>query len=319
MQENFLHFLSDVPSNLECNGQNIGFIDNERIFELDLLTKTEHVFINYIPISQSQQSIPYTFKLNTENTPFSDNSYIKIIPFPNNHYDIIMKPFYYYQITDSQVLYSGSIDKYFISITNNEQTNITIFSGANIVFNKSITKIINVKVEKNENVIVITGIIDENNYHLILIDITNFNLVYDDIIQSIEDCKNIIKTYKPINTLCNHAKVFNYNFSTKESDTFYVYEDDNEKSSIPPILIPQAFLECVKIQDENLCKSFLTNNFNNTKIEHLEGYFGKINEIYFNRHQTNSNKINYTIKSDRYRNYNFLLDNNKIYDIEEIF
>jgi hypothetical protein len=156
MQENFLHFLSDVPTNLECNGQNIGFIDNERIFELDLLTKTNHIFINYIPISQSQQSIPYTFKLNTENAPYSDNSYIKIIPFPNNHYDIIMIPFYYYQITDSEVLFNGTINKYFVSITNSKQTNITIFSGNTIVFNKNIDKIINVKVEKKEDVIVIT-------------------------------------------------------------------------------------------------------------------------------------------------------------------
>ena len=78
MQENFLHFLSPVPSRIECNGKHFGFIDNEHEFELDLITKTNHIFISYIPISQENQSIPYTFKLNTDTAPSTTNEYIKI-------------------------------------------------------------------------------------------------------------------------------------------------------------------------------------------------------------------------------------------------
>lgn len=319
MKQNFLHFLSEVPCNLECNGQNIGFIDNDNINELDLITKTEHIFINYIPISQTQQSIPYTFKLDTNNQVETDNKYIKIIPFPNNHYDIIMKPFYYYQITDTQVLYSGNIDKYFISITNSNSTNITIISGNNVVFNKSIKKLTNVKVQKKDDIIIITGIIDNDNYQLILIDTANFNIIYNETTQSIEESIDKISTYKKLNTICQHGMVCNLDLKTKQSQKYYVYDTNKQEQTIPPILIPQAFLENLIVDDEHAIQSMLSKNLLNTPLSQFKDYFGEIQDIYLNRHQSNTNKVNYTIYTNRYRNFNFLLDNNQIYDIEEIF
>lgn len=319
MQENFLHFLSNVSSRLDCNGEYLGFIDNENTFELDMITKTNHVFISYIPISTENQSIPYTFKLNTENEPNTDNEYIKVIPFPNNHYDIIMKPFYYYQVTDTLVLFSGNIDKYFISITNTNLTNITIFSGNTIVLNKNIQLIKNVKVEKKEDNLIITGIIDDNNYIIIIIDTDNFNIIYENIVQSIDDNSTAITTLQNTTTLYQYSKVCKLDFSTKQSNNYYVYNENNIYKNVHPLLIPQALLECVQVEDENMCKTFLNNKLYNTNINQLKNYFGNVKEIYLNRHHSSPNKINYTIKTDRYRNFNFLMDNNSIYDIEEIF
>ena len=319
MKQNFLHFLSDVPCNLECNGQSVGFIDNTNTSEIDLLTNTEHIFINYIPISQSNQSIPYTFKLNTNEEVDTDNKYIKVVPFPNNHYDIIMKPFYYYQVTDTQVLYNGNIDKYFISITNSNITNITIISGNMVVFNKNINKITNVKVEKNNDIIIITGIIDETNYQLLLIDTQNFDLIYNETIQSIEEGLDTINTYKKINSLCQHAVVCKLDLKSKQSQKYYVYDYNKQEQNIPTILIPQAFLENLVVNDENMIKNMVNTNFQNTPLPQFKDYFGNVQEIYLNRHQTDTNKINYTIFSDKYHNFNFLMDNNRIYDIEEIF
>ena len=318
MQENFLHFLSPVPSRIECNGKYFGFIDNEHEFELDLITKTNHIFISYIPISQENQSIPYTFKLNTDTAPSTTNEYIKIIPFPNNHYDIIMKPFYYYQITDSTVLFNTNIDNYFISITNSTVTNITIFSGKTIVFNKSIQKIINVKVEKKADTLIITGIIDSNNYSMLIIDTNNFHILYEDIVQSIDNNSTSISMLKNTNTVYNYSQVCKIDFSSKQSENYFVYDDNIQYNSIHPFLLPQAFLESIKVADESLCKIFLDSQYN-TNTQKLKEYFGNIQEIYFNRHQNNPYKVNYTIKTDRYRNFNFLIDNNVIYDIEEIF
>ena len=319
MKQNFLHFLSEVPCNLECNGESIGFIDNDKTFELDLITKTEHIFINYIPISQSDQSIPYTFKLNTEDQPTTDNKYIKVIPFPNNHYDIIMKPFYYYQVTDTQVLYSGNIDKYFVSITNSNTTNITIFNGNTVVFNKNIVKLINVKVQKKDDNIIITGIIDNNNYYLLVLDTNNFNIIYDETLQSIEENLDGISTYQKTNSLCSYGVVCNLDLKTKQSQKYYVYDNDEQELNIPPLFLPQAFLENLKFDDERMLKKLVSSTYQNTPLQQIKEYFGEINEIYLNRHQTNSNKINYTIFTNRYRNFNFLIDNNLIYDIEEIF
>ena len=319
MQENFLHFLSPDSSKLECNGRYFGFIDNKKEFELDLITKTNHIFISYIPISQEQQSIPYTFQLDTEDTPTTNNEYIKVIPFPNNHYDIIMKPFYYYQITDSTILFNGNIDNYFVSITNNTVTNITIFNGKTIVFNKNVQKINNVKIEKKEENLVITGIIDENNYLILIVDTNNFNVIYEDIVQSIDDNSTTITTLKNTTSIYDYSKVCKFNFSSKQSENYFVYNNDIQLQPIHPFLIPQAFLECVKFGDEKSCKYFLNSKYNSTNITQLKDYFGDIEEIYFNRHINNPYKVNYTIKSNTYRNFNFLIDNNTIYDIEEIF
>lgn len=319
MQQNFLHFLSDSPCNLECNGEKFGLIDNENTFELDLLTKTNHVFINYIPISQSIQSIPYTFKLDTSETPSTDNNYIKIVPFPNNNYDIIMKPFYYYQVSNTNVLFNGKVNNFFISITNSNTTNIIVYSGSSMVFNKNSTKLTNVKIENKNDTLIFTGIIDDKNYYLLIVDSNTFKILFEEIIQSIEDSSNGIITYQKSNTLCRHGKVCNFNFTNKESNNYYVYDNSFQIDNVPTILIPQALLECVKISDEKSCKIFLDNKYNSTSISQIKSYFGDIEEIYLNRHQTFSNKINYTIKANKFKNFNFLIDNNKIYDIEEIF
>lgn len=319
MKQRFLHFLSEVPCNIECNANNIGFIDNENTFELDLITETNHIFINYIPISQNNQSIPYTFKLNTENEVSTDNKYIKVIPFPNNHYDVIMKPFYYYQVSDTQVLFNGNIDNFFISITNSNFTNITIFSGNLIVFNKNIIKLHNVKVQKKDDTLIIIGLIDDNNYQLILIDTTNFNIIYNETIQSIEESLDTINTYQKMNSICQHAIVCNLNIKTKQSKKYYVYDHNKQNIIIPTIFIPQAFLENLNVDDENTLKSMLGSNIQNTPLLQFKEFFGDIKEIYLNRHQNNTNKINYTVFTNKYRNFNFLINDNLIYDIEEIF
>ena len=72
------------------------------------------------------------------------------------------------------------------------------------------------------------------------------------------------------------------------------------------------------IGDENTALSLLDNNLQSTNISTLQQYFGKIKNIYLNRHNDN-NKINYTIYSSNYKNYNFEIYGNKIIDIEEIF
>ncbi len=320
MQENFLHFLSNTPTNIECNGEHIGFIDNEKVFEVDLLTHTNHIFITNLPVSKTKQSIPYTFKLSTENTPYTENEYIKVIPFPNNNYDIIMKPFYYYQLTDTKVLYNGNIGNYFLSITCNNKTNISIFSGASIIFNHNTERFNNVKVEKKQDIMIITGLTDNNSYTLLIIDCSDFTIIYEDKVQSIEANENNITSYKTLPTLCAHAKVCNINFDTKKSEKYYVYQDEFPLISFNNMLIPRAFLECIQVEDEQTSKAFLDKKIYVSTLQDFQGYFGKIEAIYLNRHNTDNHKVNYTIKSnDGYRNFNFLMDNNKIYEIEEIF
>ena len=134
MTKNFIHFLSETPCIISINGKEIGVIDNYNNLELDIITQCEKVFVTYSPISHKENYIPYTYVLNTREYPQSDNEYIKVIPFPSNHYDIIMKPFYYYQIEKSEILLNQTTGKYFVSIINDNLSRITIYSGTTMVF-----------------------------------------------------------------------------------------------------------------------------------------------------------------------------------------
>ena len=201
MKENFLHFISETPSIVSINGKHLGNIDNTSCLELDIITKTNNVFVTYLPISQSQNILPYTFSLRTLDYPSTENKYIKVVPFPNNNYDIIMKPLYYYQVSHTNVLFNNMVNKYFISIVSDNVCRITIFSGECIVFNINITPLQNVKVDEKNGFIIIEGIVDENNYYLLIIDSNNFEILYSDIVQSIEITYDNITSYKNMNTL----------------------------------------------------------------------------------------------------------------------
>ena len=317
MRENFLHFISDTMAMININGTHLGQIDNVKTLEIDVITKTPNIFVTYTPISNNQNTIPYTFTLNTMDIPKTDNEYIKVVPFPNNNYDIIMKPFYYYQVSKSQVLFNQSVGKYFVSIVSDNVCRITIFSSGSIVFNINIVALKCAKVEEKKGYIIIEGVINDNSYYLLIVDTSNFEIVHNDVVESIENSEEYISAYRNEHTLCHHARVFSLNIESKQIDKYYVYSDECNYT-INEMLIPHAMLECVKVGDEKMAKTFLANNLQSTSIEQLTNYFGNIKNIYLNRHNLNS-KVNYTIESDKMKNYNFILDNGKIIEIEENF
>ena len=319
MKENFLHFTSDTPCMININGKNIGCIDNLSCMELDVITKTDNIYVTYDPITIQTQALPYTFLLNTNNQPSTNNKNTRIVPFPNNNYDIILTPFYFYQIIDSTVLFNGTIGKYFVSVVSDSSTKIIIYSGLNIVFSTIVPKFSAVKVEQKKSIILIHGIIDSDTYYILAIDSTDFKILYNDITHSIEETEDDAIIYKTINTMCHHAKICNINFNSKAKDEYFVYEEDQPYSNINPLLIPFAFLECIKISDEKSSKIFLSSKLASNNISNFQEYFGNIDGIYLNRHNINAHKLNYTIMSNNhFRNFNFVMDNNKINEIEEL-
>jgi len=318
MKENFLHFVSDTPCIININGKNIGSIDNKSCMELDIITKTNHLYVTYEPITLKAQALPYTIMLNTNNTPTTESSNTRIVPFPNNNYDIIMSPFYFYHIIDSKVQFNGNIGKYFVSVVSDTATKVIIYSGLTIVFSTTLPKFKTVKVEESKNVITIQGIIDDNTYYLLALNSENFEILYNDFVHSIEINSDNATLLKSINTLCHHAEVYDLNFVTKQTNQYYVFEENFANMNVNPLLIPQAFLECVKISDEKTAKQFLSTKLQSSNINKMREYFGDIKEIYFNRHQVNPHKLNYTIMTNTWRNFNFVIDNNKICEIEEI-
>ena len=149
MQENFLHFLSINPAIISINGNTIGTIDNKSTIELDIIPYTEKLFVTF------------TYQINNLTTVSSDNQNINIIPFPDNHFDIVTQNFCYQDFTSSKILLNQNIGEYFISIVCDNSSHISIFSGVNSLLNIDTPKLNFAKAEKHKDLLVIQGIIDE--------------------------------------------------------------------------------------------------------------------------------------------------------------
>jgi len=319
MTKNFYHFLSEIPCSISINGYNLGIIDNQTIFEKDIIAKCDNFFVTFTPFLNKTNYLPYTYSISTQNISNLENSYIKIIPFPNNHYDILMKPFYYYQIENSKVLLNQNLDKYFVSILNDNISRITIFSGATIVFSMNTYLLKKAKANLKNNLIIIEGVIDYDNYYLLVINSKNFEIIFNDKIQSIEKTEDYLQTYKSLNTIAKHAEICKIDFKTLDHQKYYVYEKEFIELPKNNLLIPYTFLEAVKYGDENIIRDNISINLQNTPLLKFQEYFGNIQDIYLNRHSDFTNKINYTIFNGSYKNFDFVIDANKITDIEEIF
>lgn len=317
MKENFLHFISETPATLDINGNFVGCIDNINCNEVDIVSHTSHFFATYSPISDEKPALSYTFLLHTLSTPLTNNHYVKVVPFPNNNYDIIMKPFYYYQISEPEVLFNGSVGKYFLSIVKDNFVRITIFSGGSIIFTTNAPQFSSVKVEESKGLIIIEGLVSSNNYYLLIIDTSDFSILHNEVVQSIESTTDSISSYKDIGSLCHHAQICTIDFASKKIDKYYVYSE-NSSNYINPHLVPLALLQCIKVGDESKCKSLMSKNLEHSTTQQLLQYFGEINNIYFNRHNS-SQKLNYTIESEKMKNYNFIVEHGKVVDIEENF
>ena len=320
MKKNFLHFLSTTPCILKINNEHIGEIDNKENLELDVLTSTSHIYLTYNPITTDTPSIPYTTLINTTTNPNSSNQNIKIIPFPNNHFDILLTPFYYYHTFESKTLYNHQIGNFFLSIiADDSNSQIILYSGMSIVYSMSATAFLSVKVSSHKEYILIQGITKEEKLYALVIDTKKLECCFNNYISSLEEDGENLTILQSCNTLCHHALVLNIQTNNSTTQKYYVFEKDNSLHTINPFFIPQAFFECLQIEDEKTLKSFLSTNFQSTNIQQFKEYFGNVKEFYFNRHTHSIHKVNYTIYSDSWHNYTFHMTDNLISEIEEIF
>jgi len=320
MNDNFIHILSEIPCSININGYYCGNIDNKNNFEIDFLSKCSNIFISYFPISDDTTYNPFSFSLHNSNKYLqSNNTNIDIIPFPNNNYDIYIKPLQFNQIIDSKILINQNLGKYFISIVTNNITKITLFSGSSIIYEKNIPKSINCNIEEFKNYFIIRAIIKENLYYLLIINTNDLTTIFSDYSHSIENTDGVIQSLKKLHNIPHHAEVNKFDLNNTNFEKYYVYEYDRAIYTNNTLLIPKAFLQCIQVNDEEYIKTLLSKNLVNTPIDKFKKYFDGIDRIYLNRHENKQNKINYTTKGKTYKNYNFIIEDNKIVEIEEIF
>lgn len=319
MTSNFLHLLSSAPCSMSINGNNLGYLDNKNNFEFDIITKSNNVFVSYNPISENNDFLPYTANINCTNIVNCNNKNIQIVPFPNNHWDIYFSPYKYLEENDSELIFSKNIGKYYISISNSNKSTINIFSSSSLLLNKTIEKITSANVDIKKDIIILQGIKNNDQYYILIFDTTNASIIYEDFVQSINISELNIESLKNLKDISHHSLVCKVNCDTKSSQKYYVYENNICANPISFETIPQDFLECLKIGDEAKARSHLHPNLINANIAYFQKYFGDYQKIYLNRHQFLQMKLNYTLIGNNKKNYNFVMENNKIKDIEEIF
>lgn len=321
MNENFLHFKSETPCLISINGENVGIIDNINTFEIDILSKCNNMYITYLPTSDNSTQIQYTFNLNTYSTPYTNNNNVTIVPFPNNHFDIIMSPIKILSVNiNTKTLLNKKIDDFFVNIITDHQTDICIYSEMSIVYKNRIPKIQNCKIEKIKDNLVITGYIDVYLYYLLIIETKSFTEKFSDFSHSIENTDGIVQSFKRLNNIERSAQVTKFDLNNNNEETFFVYEFDRPKYPSHELLIPKAFLEAIKIKDTNYMLTLLSNKYHSTDLNKFGQFFGQYEHIYLNTHEYKQNNINYSIKSrGKFKNYNFIINNGKIEEIEEIF
>lgn len=319
MTSNFIHLLSDTPCTMTANGNYLGELDNINTFEFDIITNANNLFVEYNPISQDCDFLPYTINVNCLSQVYSYNKNIQIIPFTNNHYDIIFSPYKYYSQEKTELIFSKNIGKYYISITNSNKSTISIFSSSSLLLTKTCDKIYNANVDVKKDILILQGIKSDDEYYILIFDGSSANIIFEDFVHSIDLNDNYIEVLKNLKDISHHALVCKVDFNDKSSQKYYVYENNICMNPSSQELIPQDFLECLLIGDDAKAYSHLNANLQSTDIRYFQSYFGKYSHICLNRHNISNSKLNYTIIGEKTRNYNFVMDDNKIVDIEEVF
>ena len=316
MSEFYLHFYSKTVCNVFINGELIGTIDNEKQFYIDVIVLNPTVIVSCEPLcADNTVFIPTTFKLELKNNKLEiSNKNIKIVPFPNNNYDVILS--FNPALISSANIYNKQVGDYNIFAQLDMVSIINIYNKNKLLFSTSQPKINNFTVDKLNTLILISGTSFSDKF-LLIFNCENNKVLLCDLFSKIEKTSSEIKCLKNLNNTIKTGTVYCLNLKDLSINNYSVFVD-NYTETKEQTLIPFSFLEAVKNKNYSLATTFLDNKLNETTIEKFNQFFGDFNEIYYNSYTIKSDKSNYTIIGETTRNFDFYLANNKITEIEEI-
>ncbi len=317
MREFSLHFYTNTPCNVFVNGEMIGFIDNKDNFFIDIVSFSEQLIISCEPICEDNiLYLPCSFRLNyVGNNLICSSNNIEIVPFPNHNFDIILDC-KLMMVNSKSTLLSKKIDGYTILTMVDTISTISIFLDDKNLYTCKYAQLSNLEYERTKDLILVKGN-SNNNVFFLAFNTTDNKVILSGTYNSIEKTKDNIKVLKSENKTLLTATVYSLNLSNNEVEKYNVYLNDYHETK-QTSLIPYSFLEAIKDSNYNLAICMLDNNFIKADKDKLNGYFGKIEKIYYNCYNQNKNAVNYTIYNGKYSNYNFYINNSKIIEIEEI-
>ena len=232
-----------------------------------------------------------------------------------HNYDIYLKNIKIYENLPTTTLLNQTIGKTTITILNGILSSITIYDNSSIVYSE------NVKLLDKANVNVINGNIilkaytTTNEYYLLILN-SDYELIYNGYFDNLDENNNLFTGFTNLYDIAKHGHVCEINLDDLSNiNDYYVVKDGGKRCNCQE-LIPQAFLEALKVKNFSLAKSYLNSTLANASNSHFEAFFGPIQAIYYNCYN-NSSPINYTVYNGEYKFYNFTVKNQKIVDIEE--
>ena len=303
----YTHISSTTPCTLSINGTNTYKLINPNFSWIDIFSKQDF-FVSFFP-NESNIFMPTSTKA-LSNTPID----IIKIPYINNHLELIYNPHKILTSKNDIIVLEKKVGDVYIKITNNGKTFINILNkNQQTILNKEIPDLLNITDEVSSYYL-LQGITKHNTYYVVIIDLNNNSLIFEDEFNIIESDSKNIKLLKFDNDLSQHGTVYIFDKKLHKYDNYAIYKNNKPNIVAKKELIPLAFLECIKLNDITLAKHYLKDNF--VSNEHITSFFGKITNIFFNCYETN--KLNYTVQTNEYKSYNFEIENNKISDIEEV-
>lgn len=317
MKQYNLHFLSKIACSVFINGNNVGVIDNNKTFFIDIISYSNSLIIAADPIDQNSSYISNTFRLSRDNNKLtSSSSFVTIVPYPNNNFDVILD--FAKQNTPSPMLtvYNQTFNGYSVMVTNSNNSIVSIFKNTECLFSNACETLNNIACEYKNNLIILTANSNNDDF-LLVFDTTNNKALICDNFLKIEKFETEIKALKPINDLFYHGIVKTLNLETKQFSNYTVFIK-NTNFNLSHSLIPYAFLECVKAKDYKQAKNYLDSSLGSITNNKLDAYFNEIKNIYYNCYFFEPNQTNCTLDTATgYKNYTFTLLNDKICEIEE--
>lgn len=312
----FLNFKSTNSCDIFVDSKHIGQVKDLPIsVEVDEL---QSFILSIYPISEKHHIMPnFSVKMRYElNKLFCESDFVEVIPFTNNNYDIVINCSQINPIENIEKVYEKTINNINIVVNNFGKSNICVYKNGTLKYTTNIFECFTFNAYSNKDYILIQGSNSKVNNLIVLGP--NFNEIYNDKMELVEFTKTNIKVLKKLCDIAKTGKVTEINYDNGKINSYYVYMDKKNVVNKNE-LVPYAFLECVKINNFELAKEYLSSNLKNKLTKSTcENFFGEIKEIYFNPYYVNDIYYNYTIKGNNYLSFNFKVKNQLIEEIEEI-
>lgn len=311
MNNYYTHLKSDIPCTIYANGEYIGVCEKRK--SIDLLASTNNIYFNVSPVGNYY---PYTIHIQNEYKCIDTTNSSIVVPFINNHFDIYLKNIKIYENISTTTLLHTTFNKSTITILNGTSSMLNIYDNGIIVYSDNLKLLSKATASSRNGNIIIKGYSESSDEYYLLILNSNYTVIYSGYFDNLEENNNKLVGFTNVCDMAKHAHICEIDISNIEHiEDYYMSKDSVDLCNIPE-LVPNAFLEAIKVQNFSLCKKYLSNTLSKASNSHFKTFFGEIQSIYYNQYN-NSSPINYTVYNGEYKSYSFRVENNEIVDIEE--